>query len=192
VVDGHARADGPRRWFKACMPVLAHEPALLKVLAARRPDAVPELVAVDKRRSWMLQRDAGTRLRELVQGKALVEVWRELLPFNAELQIDAAPDCDQLLAAGAPDRRLALVPGQYEGLVADEAIAPALGAEEARRAQELAPKIADLCAELAALGVRRRSRTTTSTTGTSSSATAASSSSTGATHASRTRSSRSP
>ena len=116
------------------MPVLAHEPALLEVLAARRPDAVPELVAVDKRRSWMLQRDAGTRLRELVQGKALVEVWRELLPFNAELQIDAAPDCDQLLAAGAPDRRLALVPGQYEGLVADEAIAPALGAEEARRA----------------------------------------------------------
>jgi Phosphotransferase enzyme family len=140
-------------WFKACMPLLAHEPALLEVLAARRPHAVPELVAVDKRRGWMLQRDAGTRLRELVQGEALVEVWRELLPFHAELQIDVAADCDALLAAGAPDRRLALVPGQYEGLVADDAIAPALGGEEARTAQALVPRVAELCGELAALGV---------------------------------------
>ena len=140
-------------WFKACIPVLAHEPALLEALAARRPDAVPELVAVDKPRGWMLQRHAGTRLRELVQGEALVKVWRDLLPLHAELQIDVAADCEALLAAGAPDRRLALLPTQYEGLVADGAVAAALSDAEARTAQELVSRIAELCGELAGLGI---------------------------------------
>ncbi|MGH3035792.1 MAG: hypothetical protein ACRDMU_01295 [Gaiellaceae bacterium] len=33
-------------WFKACMPALTHEVAVVEVLSSRRPDVLPELLAV--------------------------------------------------------------------------------------------------------------------------------------------------
>ena len=78
--------DGPV-WFKANMPALSQEAAIVSVLVRRRPDLVPELLAVDLERGWMLQADGGTRLRE----SGLVPAcWEEVLPVYAELQLDLA------------------------------------------------------------------------------------------------------
>jgi hypothetical protein len=52
-------------WFKASIPLLAHEGAVVEVLARRQPAHVPELIALDRASGWMLQGGAGTRLREL-------------------------------------------------------------------------------------------------------------------------------
>ena len=125
-------------WLKANMPALAHEAAVLQVLAGRRPDAVPRLLAVDLGRGWMLQADGGLRLRELLAGDPDPARWEELLGLYAGLQIDAADDLGELLRAGAPDRRLAVLPAQYD---------------ERGRLRALAPRVAGLAAELEALGL---------------------------------------
>ena len=131
--------DGPV-WFKANMPALAQEAAIVSVLVRRRPDVVPELLAADLERGWMLQADGGTRLRE---SRLAPGCWEEVLPLYAELQLDTAASGDDLLAAGAPDRRLAILPTLYGELVADESA----------ELRALAPRVAELCEELAALGL---------------------------------------
>jgi hypothetical protein len=112
-------------WFKAVSPLHRFEPALTGFLAELRPDRVPEVVALDHDRAWMLLRDGGTRLREL---PATAEHWAHLLPVYAELQIAAAPHAGELLELGVPDFRLAnlrdlledLLSEQPEGLTSDE------------------------------------------------------------------------
>ena len=127
-------------WFKANMPALSQEAAIVSTLARRRPDLVPDLLAADLERGWMLMRDGGTRLREAGLEPAC---WKAILPLYAELQLELAAGRDELLAAGAPDRRLAVLPALYEELVANEG-------EELRA---LAPRVAGLCEELAAVGL---------------------------------------
>jgi hypothetical protein len=41
------------------VPGLAHEARVVQLVAARRPDVVPPLLAVDVERGWMLLEDAG-------------------------------------------------------------------------------------------------------------------------------------
>jgi hypothetical protein len=106
-------------WFKAVAPVHAFEPALTARLAGARPDLIPELVAVDVDRSWMLMRDGGTRLRELMHSADDLARWEELLPRYAELQLAAAPEADGLLALGVPDERLEGLAGRFERLLDD-------------------------------------------------------------------------
>ncbi len=50
-------------WFKANAPPHAFEARLLPILERARPGHVPELVATDPERGWLLMRDGGERLR---------------------------------------------------------------------------------------------------------------------------------
>ncbi len=125
-------------WFKANHPSLAQEAGVVSIISRRRPDLVPELVAADLESGWMLMRDGGKRLREVIERERDLARWFDLLPQYAELQIDLAGDADALVAAGAPDRRLAVLPA---GLGALE-----LSAEQSARVQEW-------CERLAAYGV---------------------------------------
>ncbi|HEY9457137.1 MAG TPA: hypothetical protein VIQ56_04475, partial [Gaiella sp.] len=98
-------------FFKANAAELRYETALVRRLAARRPDCVPRLLAVDEERGWMLMRDAGARLREIVERERDLTPWFEILPLYAGLQREMSPDADALVALGVPDLRLAtLVP----------------------------------------------------------------------------------
>src|SRR5262249_51955251 len=54
-------------WFKAAIPVLAHEPGVVELISRRLPGLVPELLATDLGRGWMLMADGGQRLRELLE-----------------------------------------------------------------------------------------------------------------------------
>jgi hypothetical protein len=138
-------------WFKANAPVLAHEAAVVSVIAGRRPDCVPELLAADLERGWMLMGDGGLRLREIVERERSLRRWLELLPLYGQLQIDLAGHADELVALGAPDRRLAVLASQYEQLL-DEGV-EGLPEDELGRLRGLTARVAEMCDQLAGFGL---------------------------------------
>ncbi len=110
-------ADGPV-WFKAPADDLRHEAGVHAVVAARRPDRVPPLLAADPTTGWMLADDAGRRLREVVADERSLERWHDVLGGYADVQLACEPDVAALLAAGAPHRPLETLAGDYATLVA--------------------------------------------------------------------------
>jgi hypothetical protein len=132
-------------WFKANDVSLRHEAALVTILSARRPDCVPPLLGADAERGWMLMADAGTPLRQLQAEERELERWLDVLPLYAGVQRDLTGEVDELLAAGVPDLRLAMLPHAYERFVAE------VGVEERFRAAT--PRVAELCEQLAAYGI---------------------------------------
>jgi hypothetical protein len=145
--DGHV-------FFKAVSPVDPHEPALLGALARWRPDLVPQLLSVDTERGWVLMRDAGQRLREIVRPGRDMRPWLPLLARYAELQIELAQRIPDLLALGVPDRRLPVLPTLYEPLLADVEVlrieqTSGLTRGQYERLLALSPRVAELCGRLA-------------------------------------------
>ncbi|HEV3478894.1 MAG TPA: phosphotransferase [Gaiellaceae bacterium] len=140
-------ADGDL-WFKAVTALHRFEPALTALLGRLLPDRVPELVALDEKRAWMLMRDGGTRLREL---PATVEHWEAALPRYAELQIAAAPQANELLDLGVPDFRLDKLPRLVEEMLAEQPLG--LSVEEHQAMLDRVPELAAMARELAAYGV---------------------------------------
>ena len=145
-------------WFKANAPPHAFEAGLIAILERLRPGRVPELVALDADRGWMLMSDGGTRLREEMKSVADLARWEELLPEYAELQLAVAPHVDGLLAAGVPDERLAVLPAHFEQLLADRDallidLPEGLTTEEHERLRALVPEFAATCGRLAAHGI---------------------------------------
>lgn len=132
-------------WFKANAEALAHEAPLAALLAERRPDVVPPLLAWDSANGWMLMEDAGTMLRNVEPEEPWLDVWREVLPRYAALQLAMAADVETLLALGVPDLRLATLPERYRQVI-DQ-----VGAE--RRFRDAVPHVVDLCDRLAGYGV---------------------------------------
>jgi hypothetical protein len=90
---------------------------LTGLLAELQPDRVPEVVALDRNRAWMLLRDGGIRLRD---APASVEHWERVLPVYAELQIAATPHAAELLELGVPDFRLANLSDLLEDLLSEQ------------------------------------------------------------------------
>jgi phosphotransferase family enzyme len=137
-------------WFKANHPLWAHEAAVVRVLASTRADLVPPLVAVDDERGWMLMADGGERLREVVQRERDLGRWLDVLAGYGTLQIDVAARADELVALGVPERRLDGLAGRYARLL-DET--DGLSADERSRLTRSIPRVAEMCSELAALGI---------------------------------------
>jgi hypothetical protein len=137
-------------WFKANIPLLAYEAAVVDLLAARRPDFVPGLLAADLQRGWMLMADGGERLREIVERERDLSCWLDVLLRYGRLQIDMAQDLDQLLGLGLPDRRLETLASQYEDLIGR---IDTVTEDESRRLRALVPEIVELCNRLASAGV---------------------------------------
>lgn len=144
-------------WFKAGAPTQRFEPRAIEVLSRLRPGRVPEVVAADHERGWMLMRDGGARLRELVESPGDLARFEELLPLYADLQLAAVPVATELLAAGVPDLRLASIPDAFERLLDDRDVllvgAEALSAEELVRLRQTTPELSRLCDELAGHGI---------------------------------------
>jgi hypothetical protein len=133
-------------FFKESEPSLAHEVRLIEILARRRPELVTE-VAVSGERGRMLMPDAGEQLSVILERELDLRYWEEALPLYAGLQIEAAQDAGELVAAGAFDRRSAALPALYERLVAEPA--NGLTAEEYEQLRALVPEVARAAEELA-------------------------------------------
>jgi hypothetical protein len=138
-------ADGTV-WFKANHEPLRHEAALTALVAARAPDRVPAMLTFDAGTGWMLMRDAGRRLREVVAEERSLARWHDVLAAYARLQLACEDDVDAFLALGVPDRRLAVLPDAYAALLA------ALG--EPDEGWPTPERVTELCRELAAYGIR--------------------------------------
>jgi hypothetical protein len=137
-------------YFKANSDASLWEAALVTLLAARRPDCVPPLLAVDVERGWMLMADAGTRLREIVARERDLSRWLEILPLYAGLQIDLTADADELLALGVPDLRLSELPARYEKMLTSLRDLPS---RDRRRLVGNVSRVRELCEELAGYGL---------------------------------------
>jgi hypothetical protein len=135
-------------WFKACAQVQAFEPTLTGELYVRWPDRVPEVLALDEARRWLLLGDAGIAVLE--QGNP-PEAWLEALPLYAELQKGEIAHALDHLARGVPDLRLAGLPAGYEGLLASEL---PIARDEVTRLRDYAQRFTELCAELSELGIQ--------------------------------------
>jgi hypothetical protein len=115
-------------------------------------------VAADTARGWLLMRDGGTRLRELLHTTADLRRWEALLPEYGELQLALAPHLDELLAADVPDHRLAVLPAQLDALLDDRSacfagIEDQLTEDEYRRVRAIVPDYAERCERLGSFGI---------------------------------------
>jgi hypothetical protein len=134
-------------WFKACAPLQGFEPRLTARLFARWPDRVPQVLACDEERGWLLLADAGTPVGALGNPPS---AWLAVLPRYAELQQGEAGYAAEHLASGVPDLRLGLLPTRFEELMRLEL---PLAEDEIEALRRFAPRFGELCEELAALGV---------------------------------------
>jgi hypothetical protein len=144
-------------YFKALSPAHVFEAGLTEALARWALDRGPQLLAVDTERGWMLMRDAGARLREVLRSPADLARWQRVLPLYAELQRDLARHRDELLGLGVPDRRIATLPANFERLLDESELLlsgeEALTTAEHERLRALAPDVARMCEQLAAGGL---------------------------------------
>ena len=144
-------SEGEDLYFKAVGQGFGFEPALTAKLAALRPDRLPALIDVDLDRAWLLMRDGGRRLREVVSGPGDLRHWERALPRYAELQLASAPVVDELLDLGVPDARLSALPTQLEDLLARGV--PGLEPGEHAQVVEALPELESVCRDLAGYGV---------------------------------------
>jgi Phosphotransferase enzyme family len=135
-------ADGDL-FLKQEHPMQAYEVPLVGALFERWPDRVPEVVAADTERAWLLLRDAGVNVAE----SGAVDAFPRALRLYGELQVAEAAHVDDFLAMGLRDLRLSVVTELYEPFFERD---HGLERNEVARLLALAPKYRDLCASLKA------------------------------------------
>jgi Phosphotransferase enzyme family len=143
-------------YLKVSAAALAHEAGLTGALVAIRRDLLPETVAIEPRRGWMLMRDGGPTLRSVLATDPDLRHWERILPVLAELQIAAAAHVPDLLGTGALDYRLSRLPALVDGLCASPALLvgerDGLTREEHRALRDGVAHFTALCAELSSYG----------------------------------------
>jgi hypothetical protein len=107
-------------YFKANLPALANEPGLTRLLHRICPEHVLDVLAEEPGEGWMLQPDGGPTLGSLLDGTDDLARLERMLAVYAGVQVAAARHVEELLAAGAPDRRLPQLRPQFEELVAED------------------------------------------------------------------------
>ena len=88
-------------YFKAVPPIFGHEPVLTAQLAERFPACIPQVLALDADRGWLLMGDAGTQ--SLISHPE-IERWEAALRAYARMQIELSRHTNKLRTAGVPHR----------------------------------------------------------------------------------------
>lgn len=141
-------------YFKALPPLFAAEPDITAALARRFPGQIPDVVAANGERGWLLMREFPG---ELLQHHPDLSVWSAALRQYARLQAATAAEAEAWLAAGCPDRRLAYLPAHFQAVLGDHEhllIGHANGLTETQHAEllDLAHLIPAACLALEACG----------------------------------------
>jgi len=145
-------------FFKATAGATIYEIALTQKLAEWFPDCMPELIAADTTRGWMLMRDGGEQLRASIRPAQDIKPWGPVITNYAELQIGLAKHVSDILALGIPDHRPAALPALYTQLLTDGEILmvgqeKGLTSEEFDQLQNMTPRLEQICADLSAFGI---------------------------------------
>jgi len=138
-------------YFKACEPLI--EARLTSFLSAIQPENLPDLVAVDPERGWMLMRDAGPMLRTYLKSPADLHMLEPALVRFADLQMAVSGQPEQFLSMGAQDRRLERLPAMFETMLSEAEIlrlgeADGLNAGQHRQLLATLPRYREMCQEL--------------------------------------------
>ena len=150
--------DVGRLFFKATAPETIYEAALTKKLTEWIPESMPELVAVDPVRGWMLMRDGGDQLRQSIRPAKDIRPWEPVISRYAEVQIKLVGHVPEILALGIPDHRLAALPSLYSDLLTDEESLmidqeKGITSSEFQELKERASRLEQICSDLAAFGI---------------------------------------
>jgi phosphotransferase family enzyme len=134
-------------YFKATstLPLFVDEGHVMQGLARIFRREVPEPLAIDRPRRWMLLDDVGPALG----WDAPIEERESVLRVFAFMQVASAGDPDALLELGCIDRRPAWLAEEVTELIADEESLSALDEEERMRLRSLEPVLVALCGQLA-------------------------------------------
>ena len=146
------------RYSKATAAETVYESALTQKLAGWFPDCMPELVAVDTARGWMLMRDGGEPLRASIRPMQDITPWEPVITRYAELQIGLTEHVSEILALGIPDHRLAILPAMFTQLLADEESLminqeKVLTSAEWGQLKGMTSRFEQICANLADFGI---------------------------------------
>jgi hypothetical protein len=150
-----APTTGGDVWLKAAGPGTAFEVGLYELLARVVPDRVLAPLAVDVDRSWIVLPDGGPPLAErfpdAARAEPLAQGLAAALVHYGRLQLDLAPHVDEMLTAGVPDMRPAVMPQRFaEALDATADPPDATGRATHERIAAMAPTVTAWCDELAA------------------------------------------
>ncbi len=156
----HVPTNEGSLFFKATAQETVYESALTKKLAGWYPECMPEFIAVDTERGWMLMRDGGEQLRASIRPTQDIKPWEPVIMRYAELQIGLAEykHIPEILTLGIPDHRLAMLPALYKELLTDETSLmidqeKGLTSSEFQQLQNLNPRFEQICTDLAAFGI---------------------------------------
>ena len=110
--------NGGPLYFKAAGPEARHEVTILETLGPRWNDRLPTVLASETQRGWLLLEDHGCTLRDHLAGADNTDLWLQLLPSFAQMQIAELPWCN----LGIPDRRPQVLPGQLRALLGNSEV----------------------------------------------------------------------
>jgi Phosphotransferase enzyme family len=154
----HIPTDQGKLFFKATAHETIYEAALTQLLARLYPDCMPEFVAVDAGRGWMLMWDGGEQLRASIRPTKDIAPWKPVIARYAEVQIGLADHVTELLSLRLPDHRLSVLPTLFRELLADEESLmidreKGLTSAEWQEVKDKTSRFEQICAELAAYGI---------------------------------------
>ena len=133
-----------RSFFKASPAYFVSEPIVTELLAEHFPGRVPDVLARDAERGWMVLEDLGDEPADLLPVGERIGA----LTAIAELHAASVPDTDALLEGGCLDRRPAVLAEQIAALADDPTLL--LPDDLGDRFQRAVPLLQELCAEVAA------------------------------------------
>ncbi len=131
-------------WFKASCDLFRNEAGLHRVLAEHFPDDVPELIATDDSRGWLLMepmRGAGESDRAPGADVALAARW-------GDVQLASLEIIDELLAAGAPLRDADVIVAGYRRVVSESPELARLTAVERSALEAVTDEVEQMVHEL--------------------------------------------
>ena len=149
--------SGGMLYFKASGPSYTYEPALTQYLSIHWSHDMPHVLAVDTQQTWMLMKDAGRPLRDLLLAgdtRSNSIYLEQAYARYAQFQIETAAYTDTLLMLGCSDRRLHMLPTLFEQVVADTSILlpgqkEGISEADLHSLQAFTPQVREMCDELA-------------------------------------------
>ncbi len=154
-VVAHLSVGGDRFWFKASAAETAYEPTLLGLLAGVTSALLPPL-GLDRARGWSLHPDGGRTLRDMLASRPAdrLALWEDVLQDHARLQLAAARLSGQLLEAGVPDMRPAVLTRHVERLLTGSTLTAGLRARVASWLPQLQQAAAELASSMVPMTVQ--------------------------------------
>jgi hypothetical protein len=135
--------QGGNLYFKAVPLLFSYEPVLTRVLSLRYRGQIPEVLAVNVDKAWMLTRGvSGNLLRQ----QSDIEVWKRVLRDFAGIQIDLTDNTHSLIALGVPDRNVDYLASQVERLMVD--LPPEINLDERQMLKRSVFALRNLCYDL--------------------------------------------